>query len=159
MGNCCLTQGAQPSALWQPREVGWGLVRGRLKREKIFVHLWLSPIVVQQKPTEHHRGIILQLKINLKKEWPQILWPSSHRHRLLASLLLKFGWAISALNHRIWQKWLPISRHSPLEPGSFHLPSLRVFDLGTRYSDYLGATVLWHSPGKCMERSQGSQSQ
>ena len=158
MGSCCITQGAQPSALWEPREVGWGLVRGRLKREEMYVHLWLIHTAVQQKPTQHHRAIILQLKINLKKAWPQILWPSSHKHRLSASLL-RFGWAVSALSHRIWQKWLPISRHSPLDPGSFHLPSLRVFDLGTRYSDYLGATVLWHSPGRCMERSQGSQSQ
>ena len=24
MRDCCITQGARPSALWQPRGVGWG---------------------------------------------------------------------------------------------------------------------------------------
>ena len=24
MGSCFITQGVQPGALWQPREVGWG---------------------------------------------------------------------------------------------------------------------------------------
>ena len=40
-----------------------GLVRGgRLKRERIHVHLWLIHIVAQQKPTQHCKAIILQLK-------------------------------------------------------------------------------------------------
>ena len=28
MGSCCITQGAQPSALRQPKGVGWGGGRG-----------------------------------------------------------------------------------------------------------------------------------
>ena len=44
------------------REVG-----GRLKRERIYVYLWLTHVVVQQKRIQHCKAIILQLKINKKK--------------------------------------------------------------------------------------------
>ena len=40
---------------------------GRLKKEEIYVWLWQIHIVVQQKPTQHCKAIILHLKINLKK--------------------------------------------------------------------------------------------
>ena len=46
---------------WDGGEVG-----GRLKREGISVYSWLIHIVVQQKPIQHCKAIILQLKINLK---------------------------------------------------------------------------------------------
>jgi len=36
---------------------------GRLKREGIYVYLWLIH-VVWQKPTKYRKAIILQLKIN-----------------------------------------------------------------------------------------------
>ena len=60
------TQREQTSALWQGR--GWGgwEVRGRLKREGTDVYLWLIP-VVWQKPTQHCKAIILQLKIKISK--------------------------------------------------------------------------------------------
>ena len=42
---------------------GWGggWVRGALEREGIYAYLWLSHGVVQQKPTQHYKAIILQL--------------------------------------------------------------------------------------------------
>ena len=46
---------------WDGGEVG-----GRLKREGISVYSWLIHIVLQQKPMQHCKAIILQLKINLK---------------------------------------------------------------------------------------------
>ena len=38
---------------------------GGLKRDGVYVHLWLIHIVVKQKPT-HSKEIMLQLKVNLK---------------------------------------------------------------------------------------------
>ena len=40
---------------------------GRFRREGIYVYLWLIHIVVWQKPKQHCKTIILQLKINEKK--------------------------------------------------------------------------------------------
>ena len=42
---------------------GWE-VGGRFKREGTHVSLWLIPIDVGQKPTQHCKAIILQLKRN-----------------------------------------------------------------------------------------------
>ena len=48
--------------------MGWGL-RGSFKREVTQVYLWLIHVDVWQKPTQHYKAIILQLKINkLKKK-------------------------------------------------------------------------------------------
>ena len=47
-------------ALWWPRGMG-----GRLKREGIYIYLQLIH-VIWQKPIQHCKAIILQLKINLK---------------------------------------------------------------------------------------------
>jgi len=44
-------------------------VRGRFKREGTYVYLWLMHTVVWQKVTQHCKAIILQLKLNLKKEY------------------------------------------------------------------------------------------
>ena len=43
-----------------------GAGRG-FKRDGTYVYLWLILTVVRQKPTQHCKVIILQLKINLKK--------------------------------------------------------------------------------------------
>ena len=40
---------------------------GRFKREGTYVYLWLIHITVWQKPTQHYKAIILQLKIKKKK--------------------------------------------------------------------------------------------
>ena len=40
---------------------------GRFEKEGTYVYLWLIHVVVWQKPTQHCKAIILQLKINLKK--------------------------------------------------------------------------------------------
>ena len=45
---------------WDGVEVG-----GRLKREGTYAYLWLIHADVWQKPTQHSKAIILQLKINI----------------------------------------------------------------------------------------------
>lgn len=37
----------------------WGGVRGRLKKEVIHVYYWLIHIIVEQKPAQHHKVIII----------------------------------------------------------------------------------------------------
>ena len=44
-GKLLIIQGTQPGSLWHPREVAWGL-RGKFKREGIYVYLWLIHTVV-----------------------------------------------------------------------------------------------------------------
>ena len=44
-------------------EVGWN--RREVQEGRTHVYLWLIPIVVGQKPTQHCKAIILQLKTNL----------------------------------------------------------------------------------------------
>ena len=44
-----------------------GRVGRKLRREEIYVHLQLLHIVVQQKPGQHCKGIILHLKIKINK--------------------------------------------------------------------------------------------
>ena len=66
--SCRVTQGAQPSALGKRGRGGWdGGVGGRFKRDGVHANLWLIHAVVWQKPAQHCKAIILQLKINLKK--------------------------------------------------------------------------------------------
>ena len=64
MDICCMAQETQTGALYQPGEVGWG---EKFKREGICVHLWLIHVDVWQKPTQHCKTIILQLKIKKEK--------------------------------------------------------------------------------------------
>ena len=57
---------------------GWdGVVGGIFKREGtyIYIYLWLIYIVIWQKPTQHYKVIILQLKIKFKK---RINYTSNH---------------------------------------------------------------------------------
>ena len=46
---------------------GWG-VRRMFRREGTYAHLWLIHIVVRQKPTQHRKAIILQLKVKKKNK-------------------------------------------------------------------------------------------
>ena len=59
-------------AHWQPRRVGRGgkgwEVGGRFKMEGTYVYLWLTHVVVWQKPTQYCKAIILQLKTNTFKK-------------------------------------------------------------------------------------------
>ena len=48
--------------------VRWDGVGGRLKKERTYVYLWLIHLDVWQKPTQHCKAIILQLKINKLKK-------------------------------------------------------------------------------------------
>ena len=61
VGSCCITQGAQPHALWRSRGVGW-----RFEREWPCIYLWLIHIIVWQKRTHHCKAIILQFKKKIK---------------------------------------------------------------------------------------------
>ena len=68
MGICCISQGVQTSAVTQQRgDLGWE-VGGTCQREGMYMYLLLIHADVWQKPTQHCKVIILQLKINLKKE-------------------------------------------------------------------------------------------
>ena len=53
--------------------VGWGGPGGRLKREEMYLYLWLIHVVVQQKPTQRYKAIILQLK-NKVSSLSLLLW-------------------------------------------------------------------------------------
>ena len=62
-----MMQGAQTGDLRQPKGVGWG---GRWEgglRGRECVYLWLIPVDAWQKPTQHCKAIILQLKMNKVK--------------------------------------------------------------------------------------------
>ena len=52
-----MTQGAQPRALWQSRGMGWG---GRWKAGDVCIPM--IHVAVWQKPTQHHKAIILEFK-------------------------------------------------------------------------------------------------
>ena len=58
----------------------------RFKTEGTYVYLWLIHGDVWQKPTQYYKVIILQLKINLKKETrtPEVTSPSSSTKDLFA---------------------------------------------------------------------------
>ena len=56
-----LLSSTELGALWQPKGVRWG--RG-FKREGTFVYQCLLHADVRQKPTQHCKAIILQLKRN-----------------------------------------------------------------------------------------------
>ena len=47
--------------------MGWEVGR-RLDREGTSIYLWLIHVYVWQNPTQYRKAIILQLKINLKRE-------------------------------------------------------------------------------------------
>ena len=53
---------------------GWdgGEAGGRLKPEGIYVYLQLIHIVVWQRPIQHYKAIVLQLKINLKRKFSNL---------------------------------------------------------------------------------------
>ena len=74
MGSCCITQGAQPGALWQPRGVGWGGGwEGDSRGRGYLLYLWLIHIIVWQKPTQHCKAIyppkkIIKKILSLKKD-------------------------------------------------------------------------------------------
>ena len=62
VGICSVTQGAQPSALWQPGGVIWAARREGVLAGRGHIYLWLSHADVWQKPTQDCKVIILQLK-------------------------------------------------------------------------------------------------
>ena len=43
--------------------LGWGAVGVKFKRQVTYVYLGLTHVIVWQKPTQHYKAIILQLKI------------------------------------------------------------------------------------------------
>ena len=67
-GSCCIQHRELNPVLCDNLE-GWDGVEERLRREGIYVYLWLIHVDVWQKPTQHCKATILQLKINkLKKK-------------------------------------------------------------------------------------------
>ena len=71
MGSCRITQGDHHGALWHPG--GWDGVGTRARPEEgTHMYLWLIHVDGRQKPTQHCKVIILQLKINFKKAFKKI---------------------------------------------------------------------------------------
>lgn len=48
-------------------EMKRNVLRGRFRREGTYIWLWLIHGDIWQKPTQYHKTIILQLKINIFK--------------------------------------------------------------------------------------------
>ena len=102
---------AQLCALWWPRGVAWGRLRGRLKREGIFVYLQLIRTVVQEKLIQHCKAIILPLK---KKRWGR-LWETLYGIcykrldfllRTMVRLLKNFKKRNKIINLHFWKIFL-----------------------------------------------------
>ena len=55
-----------PYTTYENKVQGWDRVGGggRFKKETTYVYIWLIHVVVWQKPTQHCKAIILQLKLN-----------------------------------------------------------------------------------------------
>ena len=54
-------------------------------RQQMYVYLWLVHIVLWQKPKQHYKAILLQLKINFKKCMDKV-------KQCLPSLAWKIPW-------------------------------------------------------------------
>ena len=62
VGCYYINQRAQSGVPWWPGGVDWGWWR-RLKKEGTYIYLWLIQVIVWQKPIQHCKAIILQLKL------------------------------------------------------------------------------------------------
>ena len=62
---CFMLQGAQTTALRQPRGMGWE--RGLERRGHIYIYLWLIHVYVWQRPAQYYKAIILQGKKKKEK--------------------------------------------------------------------------------------------
>ena len=72
MGFCCMIQGTQMGALYQPTGVWKGReVEGRFKKEGTHVYLWLINVDIWQKPTQYCKAIILLLNLLKGLSFPQ----------------------------------------------------------------------------------------
>ena len=60
MGSCCITQGAQPGALWQPRGVGWS-GSGREVQEGVDVCIPMADLCWRMTETNTTLYIVGQL--------------------------------------------------------------------------------------------------
>ena len=112
MGICCISQGIQMGALYQPGGLGWG---GTFKREGTYVHLWLIHVDVWQKTIKFCKAINLQLK-NKEKKSKDRPHPSQSRRqkyhiRLWAFILRCFMWQACGMPKAHW----------PSEYGGSHL--------------------------------------
>ena len=127
---------AQCSVMTQMGELGWAL-GGRLKKKGMSVYLQLIHIVVQQKPTQHCKAIILQLKKCIGKKNPGYF---SYNCSSLCNTLGHYQWITPvSLSLSKWKKSLvpsdvqcPSWKHLPcLDPtsGKFGILSLHTLSL------------------------------
>ena len=66
MGICCDSRNSNLGSVTAQRyRIGWDM-EGGFKKEVIFVYLWLTHIIVWQKPTQYCKAIIVQLKTTTK---------------------------------------------------------------------------------------------
>ena len=88
--SCCLyNTGHSTSCSGTTERGGMGQLRGRVEREGLYAHLRLTHLVVWQKPTQHCKATIFQLKINFKE-----IIPECYKHqgkRLLYLLISTFS--------------------------------------------------------------------
>ena len=131
MEICCMTQGTQPGALWQPREVGRG---GRWEGGSgEGAYVYLIHVDVWQKSNQYCKSIAHQLKINFikreKKNAVQMesysIWPLgagffhlafTQRNYLDSSRLVDESILHSLpLSNIPWCGWSGLSNHSPPE--------------------------------------------
>ena len=59
-----MTEEPKPGTLKQTKGVGWGGRREGSSRGWAYVYLWLIHVDIWQKPAQHCKAIILQLKLN-----------------------------------------------------------------------------------------------
>ena len=88
---------------------GWdGVGGGRgFKREGTHVYLCLIHVDVWQKPTQHYKAIILQLKINKLKQTNKQTLSMPHNPPVLRPRFRKLGWGLR----------IGVSNKFPSDPG------------------------------------------
>ena len=82
-------------------------VGGRLRREETCLYLWLMHVDVWQKPVQYCKAIILQLKINSKKE----------------DILLRSKTNFFSVEGLVRRRKISVSREGPLKSGQLDAQS------------------------------------
>ena len=108
-----------PRSSWIKRPQGCG-VGGRFQREGTYVYLWLIHVVVWQKPTQHYKPTIFQLKkkkhkkkkkkisrgpiSNLNAHWKEKKIFCKQIRQLNAMSFHKLTWELKGLAISVWEE-------------------------------------------------------
>ena len=82
-------------------------MRGKFKREGTYVYLWLIHVIVQQKPVQHCKAIIFQLKINFKKGRKTII-SFCRRQEFVWNFEPEFQWGQFSASTGCWRLQLAL---------------------------------------------------